>query len=390
MVWFSLFIPFLVSCVFLVWYRKQFEILYPNPNANETVKETLFILFVPTLFVIFVVACMYGIMINNNTDDIEYLSYHYTKIRHEDEWNERVWVTKNRTVTDSKGKTHTETYRVQETKYHPEKWYGYLNDGSERRLYSNEYNSIKTLWNVPEQFIDMHRDYYTIDGDAQEYKWDNKQYTIKTYVKEHHYCNKIIGTESAFKFNEIKSEEAKELGLYNYPEIKNNEQNPIIGFNRFVKANDIKQFKRLNAFYGYRKQISFYLLIYPNMSASIVEDQRSYWQGGNKNEFIICVGVDSLTNQVQWAQCFSWLDDITIEVQCRDFINNQNKLDISDLSKWLENHLYLWKRKEFKDFNYLNVSLKDNQEITILWTVIIISILIGIFGYFIVKNIDKT
>lgn len=387
MIWFSLLIPFLISCVFLIWYRKQDDRLFPYDS--DIIKEYLFILFVPTLFVALIVGIMYGAMINSNTDDIEYLSYHYTKIRHEDEWNERVWVTKTRTVTDSNGKTHTETYRVRETRYHSDEWYGYLNDGSKRWLHSDEYNSIKKLWNVPEQFIDMHRDYYTIDGDAQEYEWDNNRNTVKPYVKEHHYCNKVIGTESAFKFNEITKEEAKELGLYDYPEIKDNEQNPIIGFKRFVKPNDIKQIQQLNAVYGLKKQISFYLLIYPNTSAAIAEDQRSYWQGGNKNEFVICVGVDSLTNQVQWSQCFSWLDDVTMEVQCRDYINNQDKLDIINFGNWLESHLHLWKRKEFKDFNYLNISLTDSQEISILWTVVIMSILIGILGIFIVININK-
>ena len=78
-----------------------------------------------------------------------------------------------------------------------------------------------------------------------------------------------------------------------------------------------------------------------------------------------------------------------MEVQCRDYINNQDKLNIINLSNWLESHLHLWKRKEFKDFNYLNVSLTDSQEITILWTVIIISILIGILGIFIIIRIDE-
>ena len=366
MIWFSLFIPFLCSCVFFVWYKKTHEL---------TSEQTLLILLSPTVIVAVIVGLMYFIMLENNLSDIEYLNYHYTKIYHEDEWNERVWVTKTRTVRHGKHH-HTETYRVQETRHHPDRWIGYLNDGNGINISRGEYKHIKELWNVNERFIDMHRHYYTIDGDAHECVWDGNINTLKPYVKEHHYRNVIIGSETAFKFNEITKEEAKTLGLYDYPSLeKHNEQNPIIGCRRFITSNDIKQFKRLNAINGYRKEITTFLLIYPNSSASIVEDQRSYWQGGNKNEFIICVGIDSLTNKVQWSQCFSWLDDITMEVECRNFINNQDKLNATEISKWVGNHLHLWKRKEFNDFSYLNVNLTDGQEIAILWTVIILSLL---------------
>ena len=386
MIWFSLFIPFILSILFLLYFNKD---SFSDRFNSDELKFNLVVLFVPTLIVGTVMLIMNLAMISNNTDDVEYLSYYYTKIYHEDKWNERVWVTKTRTVTDSKGNTHTETYQVRETRTHPEKWYGYLNNGSELSLTPNEYYNIRKRWNVPEHFIDKHRDYYTIDGDAQEYIWDNNNETIKTYVKKHHYTNKVIGTETAFKFNEITQEEAKTLGLYDYPNIDNNdEQDPIIGYKKFISLNDIKQIKLFNALNGYKKQIGVYILIYPNTSSSIVEDQRSYWQGGNKNEFVICVGIDSLTNKVQWSQCFSWLDDITMEVECRNFINSQDKLNITVLNNWLEKNSNLWKRKEFSDFNYLNVSLTDSQEITILWTVIILSLIMAISGAIMIKSND--
>lgn len=386
MIWFSLFIPFILSILFLLYFNKD---SFSDRFNSDELKFNLVVLFVPTLIVGIVMLIMNLAMISNNTDDVEYLSYYYTKIYHEDKWNERVWVTKTRTVIDSKGNTHTETYQVRETRTHPEKWYGYLNNGSELSLTPNEYYNIRKRWNVPEHFIDKHRDYYTIDGDAQEYIWDNNNETIKTYVKKHHYTNKVIGTETAFKFNEITQEEAKTLGLYDYPNIDNNdEQDPIIGYKKFISFNDIKQIKLYNALNGYKKQIGVYVLIYPNSSSSIVEDQRSYWQGGNKNEFVICVGIDSLTNKIQWSQCFSWLDDITMEVECRNFINSQDKLNITVLNNWLEKNSNLWKRKEFSDFNYLNVSLTDSQEITILWTVIILSIIMAISGVIMIKSND--
>lgn len=370
MIWFSLFIPFFISIIVYFVTKNK------HPNKTEIL---LGILFIPTITIAFVILIMSLIMENYNQTDTEYLSYHITKIRHEDDWNERVRVRKTRTTYDSDGKPHEETYHTYETRYHPEEYFGYLNNNKKINITIETYDCVKNRWNVPMKFIDMHRKYYTIDGDAQEYHWDGNKNTIKTYVVEHSYVNKIIGSQSAFKFNEVTEKEAKILGLYEYPKIEGHEQNPIVGYNKFVSRDDIHQIQMLNGFYGQDKEITFFILIYPNTAVSIVEDQRSYWQGGNKNEFVICVGVDSLTNNVQWAQCFSWLDDTTMEIECSNFINKQKSFNVKQLGIWLENNLHLWKRKEFNDFDYLNVTLSGKQEIGILWTVIILSIAFGIF-----------
>lgn len=117
MIWFSLFIPFILSILFLLYFNKD---SFSDRFNSDELKFNLVVLFVPTLIVGIVMLIMNLAMISNNTDDVEYLSYYYTKIYHEDKWNERVWVTKTRTVTDSKGNTHTETYQERETRTHPE------------------------------------------------------------------------------------------------------------------------------------------------------------------------------------------------------------------------------------------------------------------------------
>ena len=384
MIWLTLLIPLIVSIVIYFYFNSINNDSY-NWQTNK-IEIFLYVSCIPVGFVAFVILITSLIMENYNQTDTEYLSYYISKIRHEDEWNEQVRVRKTRTYRDADGKEHEETYYVNETKYHPEKHIAYLNNDDKITISGQYYNQIKKSWNVPMKFIDMHRHYHTIDGDAQEYEWNNNKETIETYVIEHQYKNKIIGSQSAFKFNEITEKEAKQLGLYDYPELKGHTQNFIIGYDKFVSHKNRRQIQILNSLYGKDKEVTFFVLIYPNTTVSIVEDQRSYWQGGNKNEFVICVGVDSLTNNVQWAQCFSWLDDVTMEVECRDFIVKQKTFNINKLSEWLENHLELWKRKEFKDFDYLNVNLSDKQEIAIIITVIILSIIIGIIEYNILKE----
>lgn len=338
-------------------------------------QEQILTVLIPTGACVLIYAATYLIMIYGNIDDVEYLHYYIEKVRHEDEWNERVTVTKTRTVIDSNGHSHTETYREKKTVNHPEQWMAFLNNNKQINITKEKYNSIVKLWNVPEKFIDMHRDYYTKDGDAQEYKWNLNVNTIKPYTCKHHYVNKLLGSDSQFKFNDISKDEANELGLYEYPDIIDDEQNPIIGYSKYVTKHNIYSMKRLNAINGLFKEVCTYILIYPNTTSSIAEDQRSYWQGGNKNEFVICVGIDSLSNKVQWTECFSWQDDISLDVSCKNYIMHMNKLDIDKLSIWLTDNMQKWKRKEFSDFDYLNVELSDNQELCLLLIVICVSIL---------------
>lgn len=367
MIWFTLIIP-TIAAIILCW---------NIPNTYRTKNIKLFAgLGIPAIS-LFIFGIMYSSMIYSNVHDTEYLSYYYTKIRHTDSWNEQVTRTKTRTVYIN-GKPHTQTYTVKETVEHPEEWHAYLNNNKSISISKKEFNKIKSLWNTPEIFIDMHRFYYTKDGDAQEYNWNNKKSDIQIYTKSHSYINPIINSESQFKFNNISKKEAKELRLYDYSDINKHKQNPIIGYNKFVTQQNIKNIQYLNAYYGYNKQICFYVLIYPNTTVSIVEDQKSYWQGGNKNEFIICVGIDSISNSVQWAECFSWQDDITYDVKCKNYIYSQNKFDINKLSVWLEHNIHNWKRKEFKDFNYITVHLYPTQELIILVVMIIITIIMGV------------
>ena len=367
----ALLIPIIVS--FILWL-----IMYKNCN-----NKSLSILFVPTLFCIAIAGAMYVGFVIYNTIDTEYLNFYVEKIRYEEPWNEEVEVRKTRTDKNSDGSTSEETYVTYETKYHPAKYTATLNNEDDVYIDADTYYKYKHLWNVEECFIDMHRHYHTQDGDAYECNWDNNVNTIIPYVTSHHYTNKVLGSESAFKLNYISDKDAQELCLYDYPEVHNGEQNPIICYNnKFINDTDIKYLQTFNALNGYDKQIMIYMLIYPNeFNASIVEDQRSYWQGGNKNEFIICCGIDTLTNKVNWAECFSWQDDITLDVNCRNYINTMDSLNVIKVVDYLNDNIDLWHRKEFSDFAYLSVPISTKQTFVIYGVIILITVLSSFIIY---------
>ena len=77
------------------------------------------------------------------------------------------------------------------------------------------------------------------------------------------------------------------------------------------------------------------------------------------------------------------MEDETMLLRCRDEMIQKSKFLIKDYSQWIQKNIKLWKRKEFKDFEYIedDATLSDGQMMGILITVIIVNlIMIFIIG----------
>ena len=116
---------------------------------------------------------------------------------------------------------------------------------------------------------------------------------------------------------------------------------------------------------------------------SVVHKQRSLWEGGNKNEFIICIGVDE-AEKFEWVDAFSWMDRPELEVEVEDYFNTTGDVELLKFSEWMpeqvEQH---WKRKNFDDFEYLQMELTETQ---LWWVMIIVMIYNILISIWVVKN----
>lgn len=396
MEYYFILIPILLTILYIVTIRITKGKRYFDQKCKERGIGISLTLSFPTLFTLGFIAMMSSTMKSCNSSDIEYLSYYYTKLRHTDEWNEYHHRTCTKRVKTGETRDGEPIYTEEEydcsyVEKHPERWIAYDNDSSEIYLNEVEWTKIRDKWNVPSVFVDMHRHYYTIDGDAQDYTWNRKKETIETYSCSNRYRNYIANSQSQFKLRDISKSEAKELGLYDYPDIENNEQNPIIGYTKFISNADVKELQYINAVYGKSKQFRTFVLIYPDKSPSIVEDQRCYWQGGNKNEFVVCVGVDSKTNELKWVNGFTWMDDETMLLRCRDEMAQRPSFIVKEYSQWLQNNIKLWKRKEFKDFRYIedDATLSVGQMTTILVIVIVMNLIMFFAASYVLANKNR-
>jgi hypothetical protein len=243
-------------------------------------------------------------------------------------------------------------------------------------------NKIKYKLNSKPQFKELHRKYHTQDGDAYITHYNGKIKNMYDITFPDTYKNKIKASTSntIFKLKDIDDKTAQKYKLYQYPDIKNEQQSPIIG--RKVSEKDEQIIRYINAVKGKSKQIRTYILFFNYDEFDKSELQRSYWQNGNKNEFVVCLGMKG--DSVVWTNPFSWCDRPTLEVKTRNYFIKNPKLDIYQYGLWLNQQIDTnWERKKFEDFNYIEIELTTTNYIIILILILLFNILLAIF---LIKN----
>lgn len=346
MEWAALLIPMLAGLVLHYGYRKQvvwWEVLIPM---------------LPVLIIVPLVKLVAEV---NQTRDYERHGGWCRKAIYEEDWDE--WITQlcTRTVDDGGGKSHTETYDCSYRLYHPPEWY--LIDSNDYRV---ELTSQQFEWLAAKfgnrHFVDMHRHYYTDDGDEYHTVWSGSLPTLQPVTTEHTYENRVQATHGVVDFPEITKAKAKELGLFEYPSVTDNlNDRAILGtLPKVDEANTILQV--YNALKGRQKQIRVWVLIFHNKPLSIAFDQESYWKGGNKNEFVVCIGATD-KNEGPWCHPFCWSPDGNtsndqLKINVRDLVQSRSGLGeslphiVDDITKRCDE---LFQRKQFCEFSYLTV-----------------------------------
>ncbi len=153
--------------------------------------------------------------------------------------------------------------------------------------------------------------------------WNGSDDTRKAYVSQHSYVNKVKASDlSIFNISLVNDEQADSMGLFKYPEYRGDglfsytqglDYPTILGENVSKKTQE--KFKRLNGKFGVSNELRLWILIFENKPMSIAQYQENYWVKGNKNELVVCIGKKG--NEIQWSHAFSWShsDILTVEVK---------------------------------------------------------------------------
>lgn len=341
MIWFAMLIP-LIAIALLLW----------KFSYKMAPWEYAVVFFVPLLAI---VISKYSIETMQTSDD-EYWGGYVLNSEYYESWDEMVPCRhpKYETTTDSKGNTTTRFVGYEhayDVDWHPPYWV---------------INTTIGTFPVPEDrfvrlthkfgnrvFVGLHRHYYSKDGDKYIASWKQEAEKLEPVTDVRSYCNKVQASKSVFNFKEVNP---KDYGLFEYPKIDSEyKQRSIIGNGGADHIQAEKKLDYFNATLGGRKQVRMFVLIFKNQPLQAGFDQENYWKGGNKNEFVTCIGVDdSLT--IQWAHIFSWSEVEDLKIDARDQLEHDKPLELVKYVDWLGSNIESrFKRKSFKDFDYLSV-----------------------------------
>lgn len=376
--WFFIFIPILVSVIILIFW------------LHKVVWWEVLLLIVPSALIILL---MNTIMVAYNTSDTEYLGSYITRVNYYEPWNERVscrhpiYCTRTYPCGTAKSpRTCTSTYvcghvHPYDVDYHPEEWTKEDNFKDEYSISQSEFNSLRKLFATKEYFVELDRDYHTIDGDAYCTDWAGEPERSSVITKEGSYTNKIRASHSVFKFEDIDEKEVKRWSLYDYPEVTDYKQKVVLG--KKIDGLTERKLQYVNGYYGPKKQFKLFVLFFKNQSMDVANKQRSYWEGGNKNEFVVCIGVDN-SGRFEWVDAFSWMSKPALEAEVEDFIMNHEDVKLKKFADWLPGQVAAhWKRRDFKDFEYLQMELTETQ---IWWVMIILTIYNIVMSLWVINN----
>jgi hypothetical protein len=276
-------------------------------------------------------------------------------VKYEEKWTEKESRTRQVPCgTDSKGnvKYRTEIYYVTET-YGPY-WTANVSSVGKEQISKSDYMKWSKIWSN-EKKVGVHKGSATgfnkaITGNIYQASWKGEFEKLYPWSTFHKYINKVRESENVFKFKEP-SEELKKK--YPRPADKNNSC-PIFGYGYNINGKDILTLRRVNATLGPSKQIHI-ITILTNGDRGVIDDILSAWGGPNKNELVIFAGIQS--DIVRWIDVYSWLDNTELHGIIESSMVDK-KYSTDDLAKiLLSNVPKKWKRKEFKDFDYMSVDI---------------------------------
>lgn len=351
------------------------------------------IIFVVPLVAIIVVKIL---SVHSQTRDTEYWnSYGMTAIYYEP-WSTYVEETCE-TCTESctgsgSNEVCTETCVPYDCSYCDEtgpEWVLSDNLGKTYPISESHFQALCKLWGN-RNFRDMRRsiDRYGscgVDGDAYVTSFDGVFEHTQPICKQYVYENRVQCSKSVFNFPDVDSADVSFYGLHRYP---NYEAMGIFRYNPIVGENDKAASDRLsyhNAHLGSYKQVHMMILVYHDKPSDAGLMQENYWENGNKNEFILCIGRSE--DRTDWTHVISWTEEEELKVRVARLAKDMDYdlVKISDMMAAEVRRDFV--RKEFADFSYLTVE-PTNMALIYAFLITLLST-VGIVVYAVLNRFER-
>lgn len=332
--------------------------------------------------------------------DTEFWGSNVIEARYYEPWSTWVEATCSYCCSTDKNGSCTSTcyYDCSYCSSHSAYWKAYDDAGNSWDISESYYKYLMDKWMTTPVFNELNRSINHhgrscgVDGDMYAIRWKHDGVlTEEAAVTEHSYTNRVQTSHSAFSLPYISKKQAKLYGLYDYPEFYNHyKQRVVLGldsiYGKYMVDAYEQYFQYVNGYYGKSAKVKFFVCLFYDKPITIAFNQEAYWDGGNQNEVVICIGLNKKTKKIDWVRPFGWTDNKKILVNFREDISNLKYFDPQLVFRILEKNVIenkgIYKNLD-KDFSYLEVELTNWQ---LFWLYLLtILITIGI-SYWDVKN----
>jgi hypothetical protein len=381
MIWIALIIPLIGATVLFIWFRPKltwWEVLLPL--AACLLFTTIFKLTVET----------------TQTSDTEYWGDLGTRVEYHEPWSTWVEQTCSRQVPcgtekDANGNTVTkyctEYYDCSYCDETGPRWYLVDSRGDSRSISQEKYRELVRRWSAREKFVELNRRinrYWGcgVDGDKYVAEWDRNPLTSEPTTSTHSYENRVQAAHTAFDFPEVTDLEKATYKLYDYPDPNGYTCHALLGADsvQWMKSSEkdtlSKLLNYLNGDMGPRKQLRLWVLVFQDQPSLAANFQEALWKGGNKNEMVVCLGLSSHTNHLQWVKAFSWSPNRKLLVDIREDLMETEVFSGNQIYSVLRRDLETFERKRFREFSYLSVDPPTWAIVTTFIVTIIITVLL--------------
>lgn len=374
------FIAIIVIMILLMLLSSVFILSLHNWMFDDIVKTKVFFLCM-IIAGITVLSSIVGYVVGNAKMYYNEI-WHYTasSVRYEMQWTTKETKTYRVKVGERKVKQSDGTYRKEDVYETREKHYTELHGpyyymvdeyGDNHSIDSSDYQKWKGVWKNEVQ-TGIHNGSSanfdrSIDGPIMTCKWPGSFDTIYPVSEIHMYKNKVRASNSSVMKLAKPTPELQDK--YPRPADKGN-TSPIFinGANVPFNADDRLLLDRVNAHLGKSFEIHcmFQLFNAKEHDMNIATEMITAWEGTNKNELVIFIGIDPDSGRVSWIKTESWMDNTELYGYLSDDLLGK-VLSAKICADTLMNNVpKYWKRKHFSDFDYLRIEMPA-------WTILVVA-----------------
>lgn len=302
--------------------------------------------------------------------DVEQWGSFVVKAEYYEDWDEYIHQICTRTVSCGKDCTTVEIYDCSYVDYHPAYWVVTDNIGQEIRITEQRYHDLVARFGN-ETFTDLHRHYYLNDGDKYEtvFKYSDPIASPKLtpLVTNHSYENRVAVAHSVFSYMEVDAQDVERNHLFDYHKASDEfDDQCVLSHSPQIASNDLfwsnHTLSRWNSYLGTIRQVRMIVLLFPDdTSRQTGLLQEALWKGGNKNEVVVCIGVNK--DQFPfWCHVFSWSESDAMKIEIRTKIDNEMVDQTLSGQKMISMIDFIahqcrdnFVRRQFHEFDYLSV-----------------------------------